>query len=70
MFCYTGLWVILAKKGMNKTDLRLAAKMGPATLAKIGKDQPVSMEVLAKICDCLGCDIGDIVRYMPEEGEV
>ena len=35
-------------------------------MAKMGKDQPVSMEVLGRICEALDCNIGDIVDYIKE----
>ena len=38
----------------------------PATLSKLSKNQPVSMDILAKVCKELGCNIGDIVDYIPD----
>ena len=40
--------------------------MGPSTLAKLGKNEMVSMDVLQRICQVLECNIGDIVDYIPD----
>lgn len=60
-FSYNKLWKILIDKNMMKKDLMEQAKMTSSTLAKLGKNQPISMEVLGRICQALGCNIGDIV---------
>lgn len=52
---------------MKKTDLITMADLSSATLAKMGKDQQVSMEVLSKICKVLECNIGDIIAFIYEE---
>ena len=59
---YNKLWKLLIDKKMNKSTLKKMTGMGPSTLAKLGKDQPVSMDVLIRICGVLNCDIGDIVE--------
>lgn len=69
MFCYDKLWKLLIDRHMNKVELRDAARITPATLAKMGKNQNVSMEVLGKICDVLQCNIGDILDYVGRERE-
>lgn len=66
---YNKLWKILIDKGMNKVNLRDRTGIGPSTLAKLTKNQRVSMEVLEKICCELDCNIGDIVDYMQIDGE-
>lgn len=64
---YNGLWKLLIDKGMSKVQLRDAVGMGPGTLAKLGKNQKVSLEVLEKICRELKCDFGDVVTFVEEE---
>ena len=61
---YNKLWKILIVKEMNKVELRDAAGITSATLAKLSKNQNVSMEILGRICGTLECDIGDIVEYV------
>lgn len=66
-FDYSKLWKLLEKKKMYKEDLRLDTGMSSATLAKLGKNEIVSMNVLARICESLKCDVGDIVSYVEEK---
>lgn len=68
-FCYDKLWKLLIDKHMNKVELRDAVGITPATLAKMGKNQNVSMDVLGKICKELDCNIGDILDYIKEVQE-
>ncbi len=65
-FSYSKLWKILIDKKMMKKDLMAKASITSSTMAKMGKDQPVSMEVLGRICEALDCNIGDIVDYLKE----
>ena len=66
---YNKLWKLLIDKGMNKVNLRDRIGIGPSTVAKLTKNQRVSMEVLEKICYELDCNIGDIVDYIKADGD-
>ena len=68
-FCYDKLWKLLIDKHMNKVELRDEVGITPATLAKMGKNKNVSMNVLGKICHKLDCNIGDILDYIDEVQE-
>lgn len=63
---YNKLWKLLIDKGISKTELKEAVRMSPNTLAKLGKNETVSLDVLIRICEVLGCDIGDIVELVPD----
>ena len=63
---YNKLWKLLIDKGMSKSELKTAAQMSPNTLAKLGKNETVSMDVLLRICTVLNCDIGDIMEMVPD----
>ena len=63
---YNKLWKLLIDKGMSKTQLRLRADIGTSTLAKLSKDEQVSMDVLVKICKTLDCGLDDIVELKKE----
>jgi putative transcriptional regulator len=67
---YNKLWKQLIDKNMTKTDLRLKADIGTATLAKLGKNEQVSMDVLLRICKTLDCDISDIMELTKESKNV
>ena len=60
---YNGLWKLLIDKNMKKMDLVQKVGISTSTLAKMGKGEPVSLEVLGKICDKLDCDFGDIINF-------
>lgn len=66
---YNKLWKLLIDKGMTKTEMRLKADISTTTLAKLGKNETVSMEVLLKICKVLNCNVGDIMDVINEETE-
>lgn len=59
---YNRLWKLLIDKRMTKTDMRKAAGISTNILAKMGKDEPVAMETLAKIATALECGLDDIVE--------
>ena len=61
---YNKLWKLLIDHKMNKSDLGKAAKMSPNTIAKLGKNETVSLDILVRICEVLNCDIGDICSFV------
>jgi DNA-binding Xre family transcriptional regulator len=62
---YNKLWKLMIDRGMqNKSELRELTGIGTNTLAKLSKNQVVSMEVLLKICNRLDCDISDICEFI------
>ena len=64
---YDKLWVILKEREMLKTDLIKAAKISTNAMAKLGRNEDVSVEVLTKICVELGCSLDDIMEIVPED---
>lgn len=58
---YNKLWKLLIDKNMMKKDLMKKTGITSSTIAKMGKNKAVSMDVLGKICIVLDCNIGDIV---------
>ena len=67
MLSYNKLWKLLIDKGMTKTEMRLKADISTTTLAKLSKNETVSMEVLLKICKVLDCNVGDIMDVINDE---
>lgn len=61
---YNKLWKQMIDKGMKKSELRELTGIGTNTLAKLSKNQPVSMEVLMKLCEKLECDISDVCEFI------
>lgn len=64
---YNKLWKLMIDRGMNKSKLRELTGIGTNTLAKLSKNQAVSMEVLMKICNNLNCDISDVCEFIKED---
>lgn len=66
---YNKLWKLLIDRKMKRGGMREAAGISTFTLAKLGKDEYVSMRILSQICTALKCDIGDIMEFLPDEDE-
>ena len=67
MFSYKPLLRLLLERNMSKTELREMTGMGMNTLAKIGKNEPISMATLNDICRVLNCRIEDVIEYLPDK---
>ena len=65
MFSYKPLLKLLIDKNMTKTQLREQLGISMATLAKISKNEYISMKVLDDICSLLNCKIEDIDEHQP-----
>lgn len=59
---YNRLWKLLIDKGITKTEMRKAAGISTSVLAKMGKNESVSMDTLARIAAVMGCGLDDIVE--------
>lgn len=64
---YDRLWKLLIDKKLKKTSLIEAAHIHSNTLARMSKNEPISMEALGKLCTALDCRIEDIVEFVPEK---
>ena len=61
---YKKLWKLLIDRDMRKKDLCAVAGISHASVAKLGKNENVTTDVLVKICVALKCDIGDIMEIV------
>ncbi len=66
-FSYNKLWKLLIDKNMTKSELTKAIGISSSTMAKMGKNENVSLEVIDKICALLECDINDILEYVSDQ---
>ncbi|GHV17903.1 transcriptional regulator [Clostridia bacterium] len=62
---YKKLWHLLLDREMNKNNLRELTGLSTSTVAKITKCENINIDVLVKICQALGCNIGDIMDVLP-----
>ena len=60
---YNGLWKILIDRNMYRKELVEKLNISSATIAKMGKGESVSLDVLERICAFLDCNIGDIMSF-------
>ena len=65
MICYERLWKTLIDKHMKRTELRDRIGISNATLAKLGKNEPVNLKIVDSICKELNCSIEDVVEFRP-----
>ena len=66
-FSYNKLWKLLIDKNMNKQRLREKAEISSASIAKLGRGENVTTEVLLKICEALNCQPGDIMEMVVDD---
>ena len=63
---YSKLWNLVRQNKMKKGDLARAANISEYTMAKLGKNEPVQMEVMIRICKVFHCDIGELMEVIEE----
>lgn len=61
-YSYNKLWKLLIDRNMKKKDLEALSDIAASTMAKMGKELPVNLDVLARICKVLEVNIGDILE--------
>ena len=54
------------KNKMKKSELAAAAEISGYTMTKLYRDEPVSLEVIMRLCKVFHCDIGDLVEITEE----
>lgn len=64
---YNKLWHLLLDKKMNKQNLKTATGISTASIAKLGKGENVTTDVLVKICKALDCELEDIMQLSRED---
>lgn len=64
---YKKLWHILLDRDMRKKDLQEKAELTKYTMRKLGNDESVTTDTLAKICRALNCTVDDIMEVLPED---
>ncbi len=70
MISYRPLWITLASREMNKTDVCSIAHISPTTYNKMRKNRCVSLEFVDRICKALNCEICDVIEFIPEDENV
>jgi DNA-binding Xre family transcriptional regulator len=63
---YNKLWKLLIDKNMKKSDLKEQAGISSASLAKLGKGDNITTDILIKICETLHCHLEDIMETVDD----
>ena len=63
---YKKLWKLLIDLDMKKKDLQAAAGISPSSIAKLSKNDNVSMDVLIKVCTALNVGVEDVMELVPD----
>ena len=66
---YKKLWKLLIDRDMKKKDLMAISGVSQSSVTKMGKNENVNTDVLARICLALNCDIGDIAEIVLSESQ-
>jgi len=64
---YKKLWKLLIDKDMNKKELSHLANISQSTLTKMSKGESVNIEMLARICNALDCEIHEIIEMVTDD---
>lgn len=64
---YNRLWHLMLDKKMNKQDLKRATGISTASIAKLGKGENITTDVLVKICKALDCELHEIMELSRED---
>lgn len=64
---YKKLWKLLIDKDMKKKDLRAMTGISSSSMAKLGKNENVTTDILVRICDALHCGLSDIMELENED---
>ena len=64
---YDKLWKLMRRNKLMKSELASAAQISGYTMSKLYRDEPVSLEVIMRLCKVFHCDIGDVVEIIEED---
>jgi len=69
MIIYDGLWKVMQEKGITQYALIKKHGISPAQITRLKRNESVSTHTIDTFCRILGCDVGDIMRYLPDTPE-
>ena len=64
---YNKLFKLLIDKGLKKTEFAKKVGISPNTLAKLSRNENVSMDIIIRICRKLNCSVDDIMDILTDE---
>ena len=66
MISYDGLWEVMKEKGVSQYALIKKHKVSPAQITRLKRNESVSTHTIDTFCRILGCQVGDIMKYIPD----
>ena len=67
MISYENLWKVMKEKGVSQYALIKQHKISPAQITRLKRNESVSTHTIEMFCRILNCDVGDIMKYLPDE---
>ena len=67
MIIYEGLWDVMREKGISQYALIKKHNVSPAQITRLKRNESVSTHTIDTFCRILGCEVGDIMKYIPDE---
>ena len=66
---YKPLWMQLTKKGLRKIDVIAMANLTTNVMAQMGKNKPITLKNLERICKALDCTPNDVISFDDDYGK-
>lgn len=66
MISYAPLWETMEKRGATTYTLQVKGQISSSTIRRIKANESVSTNTLEALCKILNCEIGDIIKYLPD----
>ena len=66
MISYDNLWNVMKEKGISQYALIKTYHISPAQITLLKRNESVSTHTIEMFCKILDCEVGDIMRYIPD----
>ena len=66
MISYDNLWNVMKKKGISQYALIKFYHVSPGQITRLKRNESVSTNTIELFCRILDCEVGDIMRYIPD----
>ena len=67
MISYENLWKVMKEKGISQYSLIKQYRISPGQITRLKRNESVSTHTIEVFCKILNCEVGDIMKYIPDE---
>lgn len=67
MISYDKLWEVMKERGISQYALIKQHKVSPGQITRLKRNESVSTHTIEMFCKILNCDVGDIMKYTPDD---